>query len=182
MTGRRGGAKRRLAAGLLPMTANRGSLAESNPAMKPAFCLIAAIANLIALTGCDTFEHRAKEKAASFAALDQPARAKLERGVIEVGNTPDMVYIALGAPDEKIGTTTRRGTEQTWIFNRYFQEFAGNVQTGYRRVVIYHPATKSYTTYYDPIYSDVFVDRTEECIRITFRDGKVTAIEEPKDP
>ena len=137
---------------------------------------------LAVLTGCDTFEKRSKEKAAVFAALDPQSRAKLEHGVIELGNTPDMVYIALGQPDDEFETTSARGKEKTWIFNSYHQEFAGNQQTGYQRVLVMNKDKLGYTVYYEPVYSNVYVEHTEEKIRITFRDGKVAVIEQPKAP
>ena len=134
------------------------------------------------LTGCDTFEHRSQQKAETFAALDPQARAKLARGVIEIGNTPDMVYIALGGPDDEYETATPRGKETTWIYSSYHQEYAGNHQTGYRRVLIYDKSTMGYVAYFEPVYTDIFLEHAEEKIRLTFRAGKVVVVEQPKSP
>jgi hypothetical protein len=144
--------------------------------------LLVAALTLLALAGCDTFENRTRQKAAVFAALDPQTRAKLQGGVIELGQTPDMVYIALGAPDDEYENASAHGTEKTWIYNSYHQEFAGNQQTGYRRVLVYNPDTRRYTSCFEPVCTNIFVEHTEERIRITFRDGKVTVIEQPKLP
>lgn len=148
--------------------------------MKRLLLLLSAVLTLLAASGCDTFENRAKKKPEVLAALTPEAREKLRRGIIEIGNTSDMVYVALGAPDDEYETTSTRGKEKTWVFNSYHQDYAGNVQTGYHRMLVYDPAIKGYVVYYEPVYDDVYVDRVEERIRITFQDGKVTVIEQPK--
>lgn len=148
--------------------------------MKRPLLLLSAVLALLVMSGCDTFESRAKKKPEVLAALAPEAREKLRRGIIEIGNTTDMVYVALGAPDDEYETTSARGKEKTWVFNSYHQDYAGNIQTGYHRVLVYDPAAKGYVVYYEPVYDDVYTERIEERIRITFQDGKVTVIEQPK--
>jgi hypothetical protein len=145
-------------------------------ALRPTLAVLA----LFALAACDTFEHRSKEKAATFSALDPQTQAKLERGIIELGQTEDMVYIALGRADDEFETTTAKGIEKTWIFLSYTQEFAGNHKVGYERVFVYNEKSGTYTAYLQPVYRNIFVERAEERLRITFRNGKVVAIEQPK--
>ena len=142
--------------------------------------LVSAVLLSVALAGCDTFARRSGEKAAVFAALTPAQREKLKQGVIGIGDTPDMVFIALGRPDEKRETATAGGRETIWIYDSYHQEYEGNLQTGFHRLLVYDPVRKSYLVYYDPIYTDIYSERTEENIRVTFRDGKVAVIEQPK--
>jgi hypothetical protein len=134
----------------------------------------------LALAGCDTFDKRSQEKASTFAALAPEEREKLRRGVIEIGNTPDMVYIALGRPDETRETATPEGRETIWIYNTYHQEYEGNIRTGYRRILLFDPVRNRYTVFYEPVYTDVFSHHEEENIRIVFRDERVVMIEQPK--
>jgi hypothetical protein len=150
--------------------------------MKRTLSLLAVTLSLLVVTGCDTFERRSQEKAAVVATLDAPTRVKLEHGIVEIGYTTDMVYLALGAPDDEFETTSAQGREKTWIFNSYHQDYAGNRQTGYRRVVVRNEKTNTTSVMLEPVYSDLYVNRTEERIRITFRDGKVAVIEQPKLP
>lgn len=149
------------------------------PPMKRSL-LLAATLLVVVLAGCDTFEHRAQQKAATFASLTPEQREKLKHGVIGLGDTTDMVYIALGAPDEKEEKTTATGRESDWIYNVYHEEYAGNVVSGYHRVLVYDPARKRYAVYIDPIHTDVYQETEEEYIRVSFQDDRVVAIEQPK--
>lgn len=142
--------------------------------------LFFALLVAVLLAGCDTFDRRSKEKAVTFESLTPEQREKLKRGVIELGNNQDMVYIALGRPDQTRETDTPEGHETVWIYNSYHREYEGNFQTGYRRILVYDPARKRYFVYYDPIYTEVYSEHEDEHIRIVFRDGKVVQIEQPK--
>lgn len=135
---------------------------------------------LLSLAGCSTFEKRAEEKATIFAALGADAQEKLRQGIVEIGYTPDMVYIALGSPDSKSERTTVDGSDMTWIYSAYYSEYRGTSNVGYRRIVDYNPVTKSYIVYYEPVQVDHYEERVEDRIRITFRDGKVAVIEQAK--
>jgi len=145
------------------------------------FIFLLAAALVVALAGCDTFERRSQQKAAAFASLTPDQREKLKHGTIELGQTPDMVYIALGEPDEKHETTTAKGRDIAWIYYSYRPEYEGTVRTGVHRVLVYDASSKRSTVFLDPIYSDIYSEHAEENIRVTFRDGKVTEIELPKE-
>ena len=134
----------------------------------------------VLLAGCSTFERRSQEKAATFESLSPEEREKLKRGVIEIGNSPNMVYIALGRPDQTRERATAEGRETIWTYTSYHREYEGQYQTGYRRILLYDPVRKRYTVFYDPIYTDVYSNHTEEHIRIKFVDDKVVEIEQPK--
>lgn len=149
--------------------------------MKRSLLLLATLTALL-LSACDTFERRAQEKAATFEQLSPAERAKLKRGEIEMGNTPEMVYIALGRADEQHEKTTPTGREMVWTYKTYHQEYEGNVHTGYRRVVLWDPGLKRYVVFYDPVYAEVYSEHSEENIRVKFHDGKVVEVEQPKGP
>lgn len=134
----------------------------------------------LATAGCSTFEKRAKERAATFSALDEATRARLEEKELRVGDTEDMVYIALGAPDEKRETLNEAGRDTMWIYNAYWQEYQGTHFVGYRRHVVGTPGTGNYRVYFEPIHRDVYASRMEERIRVTMRDGRVTVVEQVK--
>lgn len=134
----------------------------------------------LTLAGCDTYEHRAKEKAATFAALSPAQREQLKHGAIQLGDTPDMVYIALGEPDEKRSTTTAKGPKEVWIYNAYHDELSGEIHTGYRRELVYDRARRQFVVFYVPFTVEPIETVAEEYIRVAFRGGKVTEIEQPK--
>lgn len=137
-----------------------------------------ALAVLTALVGCNTFERRAKEKGAIFHALDTATQTRLEARQIEVGDTQDMVYISLGAPDEKKDELTAGSRITTWVYSAYWQEYQGTRLVGYRRQVLYDPGSKSYRVYHEPDYQPVYAPRVEDRVRITFQNGRVTVVEQ----
>lgn len=141
---------------------------------------LAFIAALLGLAGCSTFEKRAEQKADVYTRLDAATQGKLKQGLVEIGYSPDMVYIALGSPDQRNETVTTQGRKEIWIYNSYYSEYRGSEHLGYRRYVDYNPVTKKYFIYYEPVRVDVYRDHVEERIRITFEDGKVTMIEQAK--
>lgn len=138
----------------------------------------AAIVLLASLAACSTFERRAKEKGAVFHALDAATQARLEARQIQVGDTEDMVYISLGAPDEKKEHLTAGSRTTTWVYSAYWQEYQGTRLVGFRRLVVYDPGSKSYRVYHEPDYQPVYAPRVEDRMRITFQDGRVTVIEQ----
>lgn len=145
--------------------------------MRP-FLLVLLFATL--LSGCSTFERRSAEKSATFNQLDEATRQRLKERDITVGDTQDMVYIALGVPDEKRDRITLDASETTWIYNAYWQEYQGQALVGYRRHVVFDPGSRRYRVYYTPVEQSVYAQREEERIRVTFDRGQVTSIEQVK--
>ena len=137
---------------------------------------------LLGLTACSTFESRAKKRPELYASLDAATKARLEIGAIDLGDTPDMVYLALGAPDEKREQVTSAGSSQTWIYSDYWHEYQGTRLVGYRRDVIYNPATKTYVTSTVPDYQPIYAPRVEDRLRITFQNGRVSVVEQAAKP
>lgn len=148
----------------------------SSPMRKSLFFLFAAVL----LTGCSTFERRAEEKSTTFSQLDASTRQRLKDRDITVGDSQDMVYIALGVPDEKRDRISVEGSETTWIYHAYWQEYQGQALVGYRRHVVFDPGSRRYRVYYTPVEQSVYAEREEERIRVTFTDGQVTTVEQVK--
>ena len=129
--------------------------------------------------GCNTFERRAEKKAAVFQTLDTATQARLQAGQLLVGDTEDMVFIALGKPDEKRERTTPEARTTTWVYNRYWQEYRGEAIVGSRRVEVRNKAG-GVSYYYEPIRQPVYETREQERLRVTFAGGKVSVIEQAK--
>jgi hypothetical protein len=147
--------------------------------MKHLFLLAAAVLGLV-LSGCSTFESRAKQRSATFESLAPAEREKLRQGVIELGNSPDMVYIALGDPDAKREKATAEGRETIWTYNTYHQDYEGPMFAGYRRHLVYDRYARRYVVYHEPVFTEVYSEHAEENIRIKFRNDRVVEIEQPK--
>ncbi len=145
----------------------------------PLFLFAAVL--LFAFAGCSTFQSRAKQKAAVFNTLDAATQARLESGEIRVGDTMDAVYIALGFPDEKRVQTTAKEQNAVWIYNRYWQEYRGDAFQRSRPVAIKDPSTGATKIYYEPVYRPIYENRTQERLRVTFKDGQVSVIDQAKN-
>ena len=135
---------------------------------------------LLVLAACSTVDSRIREKSAVFSKLEPATQAKIKQGIIELGFTTDMVYIALGRPDaikERVGAT---GRETTWKYDTYYERYEGTVHTGYRRFVYWDKRTNTYRIYHEPVFRDIYSEYRETYIRVIFKDGRVTAIEQTK--
>ena len=142
--------------------------------------LLFASVCLLSLAACSTFESRSKQKASVFNSLDTATQARLQAGEILIGDTLDAVYIALGEPDEKKTSTTDKGKTTTWIYSRYWQEYQGEAYVGSRPVYVKNPTTGTVSVYYEPVRQPVYANRSQERLRITFKNDKVSVIERPK--
>lgn len=148
--------------------------------MRPTLVLLLAILTLT-FAGCNTFDRRAREHAGVFNTLPPDTQARLKERVIHVGDTQDMVYIALGAPDKKQQSTTAAGQSSTWIYNRYWQEYRGEAYAGYRRIAVRNPKTGATTVYLEPIRRPVYTPREQPVMRVTFDNGLVAVVEQARD-
>lgn len=157
-----------------PRFAARGLAAS----MKTAFFSLAALACAgLFFAGCNGFEHRAEQKSATFNALDDATQQRLKSGNIAVGDTPDMVYIALGVPDAKRQRLTSDGREVIWVYKTYYQDYRGTELIGYRRYFV--PAGPNrYVVHFEPVAREVYDERSEENMRITFVNDHVSSVEQ----
>jgi hypothetical protein len=140
--------------------------------------VIGCSAVLLLLGACNSFHRRAQEKAAVFGTLDAATQTRLEARSIQVGDTPDMVYIALGLPDEKRDIQDAAGRSTVWIYKNYWREYEGSRLVSYHRSVAYDNVAKSYRVLEQPEYRPEFVSRSEDRLRVTLKDGKVTMIDQ----
>jgi hypothetical protein len=138
----------------------------------PLLCLVAA------LVGCSTVNSRIEEKSAYFNTLDPQTQARIRESVVHVGDTTDMVYIALGHPDRIREKASGKGQELTWIYNTYWEEYEGTHFAGYRRQAFFDRRANAWRIYYEPVRTEIYSERTEEYMRVMFKDGRVTAIEQ----
>lgn len=137
---------------------------------------IAALATVLALSGCDTFESRAHEKAAVYQSLPPATQQRLHRGQISVGDSQDMVYIALGYPDEVRQVATPRGVQTVWIYRTYWQQYEGSAWVGWHRTIVPMANGRGYYIVHEPVTEDVYSTHADEIIRVTFQNGVVSAV------
>lgn len=150
--------------------------------MKTPRCFLPTLAlGLALLAGCSTINSRIKEKSATFYSLSAQDQARLKQGIVNIGDTPDMVYIALGAPDAKRDTLAKNSETTTWLYKTYYQNYEGSVYVGYHRFFYWDGYLKAWRVYYEPVRQDVYSQHTQDRIRVVFQDGKVTTIDQAND-
>src|SRR5882724_10499641 len=126
-----------------------------------------AILCVAGLTGCSTFNSRAQEKAATYNALTPQTQQRLEKGKISIGDTPDMVFIALDTPDAKREITTTNGAESIWIYRTYWEDYTDAGWVGWHR--FYEPRMGGYSIYHERVPLALSRERVSDVIRITFK-------------
>jgi outer membrane protein assembly factor BamE (lipoprotein component of BamABCDE complex) len=137
---------------------------------------------LLAFTGCQTVDTRIKEKPTVFASLDKTTQDMIKQGIIGIGYTEDMVYLALGSPDQIRESVTTTSRTVIWIYNSYTSYYDGIYGMGYGYGYGYpYPFYRPYAYYYGPPYGGGYHTEKEERIRVTFDSGKVTAIDQVKE-
>jgi len=141
---------------------------------------IAALAGAVCLAGCNSFQSRAEEKAAIFDTLPAATQQRLERGVIRVGDTQDLVYIALGYPDETREVTNADGTQPLWIYKTYWQQYEGTAWAGWRRLIVPAANGRGYVVFHEPVTRDIYRTRVDEVIRVAFANNVVSSVEQHK--
>jgi hypothetical protein len=103
--------------------------------------LLAASLGFVA--GCQSVDDRIKQKPEVFAAVDKATQDKIKQGIIDLGYSEDMVYLALGVPDQKRESITAAGRSVVWVYNTYYQRYDGTAFVGYERRVYYDPLLKT---------------------------------------
>jgi hypothetical protein len=82
----------------------------------------ACIAVLLAACATSTIETRKQERWTAYMALTPEQRQLVDQGQIRVGMNADAVFIAWGAPAEKLETETEREHVTTWIYEGQWME------------------------------------------------------------
>jgi hypothetical protein len=149
--------------------------------MKLPLSLLLLATAILGLAGCQSVESRIKEKPEAFAQVDKATQDKIKQGIIDLGFSEDLVYLALGAPDQKRESVTATGNTTSWIYNTYYDRYDGSVHAGYHRQVYFDPYLRTYRVYYRPVFAETYVTEKEERIRVVFKDGKVSVIEQTKE-
>ncbi len=124
----------------------------------------------ICLSGCVT------PKPTTATTLEPKIQAKVKRGIVEPGYTPEMVYLALGkptSPKDNLVDATRDGT---WVYENFVQNERDFIKAGFRRRVVFDPVKRSDVIVTEPVDPRLFPNLQPHSLHITFRDGRVSEI------
>lgn len=165
----------------------RSSLANApvvaSSIMKKLFQLPLVLSVVLLLGACSTIDSRIKEKGLVYDSLDANTKAKIAHGDVDLGFTPDMVYIALGDPDVKRHIRAANGEAEQWIYRSYYDAYDdfGFAGYGYHRwFAPYGGYGRGYRVYWEPVYPGFYHEMPEDDIRVTFTNGKVVMIDQAR--
>lgn len=148
---------------------------RSLPLLRPTvFALAAALA---VVAGCNT-----AKQPTSATTLEPAIRKKVEKGVIEPGFTPEMVYLALGKPTvpaDGLADATRDGT---WEYHRFTTARRDFLRPGFRQRVVADAGRGKDVVVTEPLDAKLFPHLSDPALVITFREGRVSEIAHLKRP
>jgi hypothetical protein len=137
--------------------------------MHRSIALIAATAVLV-VAGCSTTPTTATK-------MDSKIRAQVDKGIIEPGFTPEMVFLALGKPSEPSESLSDATTNGTWVYNEFTGTNRDFIRAGFRQRVVFDPKRKSDVVVTEPIDTKSIPNLRSNSLHVTFRDGRVVDIQ-----
>ena len=140
--------------------------------MKTFLAILATAAGLFWLSGCSTPETRIRQNPDLFSHLAPDQQQAIREGRVGIGFTPEMVKLALGDPDRVRIRTDVTGRSELWHYITYENADGVILYSGW-----YH---RGWRDVYHPYYLDVDARREHSRMTVTFRDGRVTSIEQDK--
>ena len=133
------------------------------------------------LAGCSSVGQRISQRQAEFNALDAVSQENIRNGQVDLGYTPDMVYMALGEPTRREQRLSPKGVLMVWYYKDYYQEPVGTADVALHRQIIYNPRTRTYAILMTPVPVEAYALHAEDKVKIEFLNGKVSAVEQDKD-
>ena len=132
---------------------------------------------LLLLAGCATTPtQRIAKNQDLFDSFPVAAQARIRGGQIDLGFTPEMVRIALGEPQRTLLRRTPEGDAECWLYLdtvRRYERQRANING----LSLSSPGGTRAVG--GSIWINVMQEREFVRVRVEFRDGTVTAIEEP---
>ena len=138
--------------------------------MKRSIVLLGLLLGLFALGGCSTPATRIRQSPELFNSLSAQDQELIKQGKVAVGFTPEMVKLAVGEPDRIYTRTDADGKNESWVYTSYSSR--GGTMVYYRGFYHrWHPGMYAF-------YADYSDREAVERYRVTFKDGRVSSIEE----
>jgi hypothetical protein len=142
--------------------------------MHPSLPLLAAV-SLLLIAGCAT------RTPTTATRLEPDIKAKVDKGLIEPGFTPEMVFLALGKPTEPAQSLSDATTNGTWVYRDFQRNDRMLVKAGFRRRVVSDPNKKTDVIVNEAIDPKVLANLPARSLHVTFRDGRVVEIQRGAD-
>ncbi len=124
-----------------------------------------------AFVGCSTPATRIQKNLEAYNRLPPAQQQLIKEGKIAMGFDQTAVMLALGEPDRVRERTDARGTSEVWVYTEWETGSGAPLYTGF-----YHRCFR----YEYPYYLYAPYRRERDMIRVTFKEGKVVAIDKEK--
>lgn len=138
----------------------------------PSSPALLAAAGLLLATGCAT-----TRTPTTATKLEPAIRAKVDKGVVEPGFTPEMVFLALGKPSEPADNLVDATTNGTWVYHNFTRNDRDLPKAGYRRRVVFDATKQSEVIATEQIDFKASPHLQAHSLYVTFRDGRVVEIQ-----
>ena len=125
---------------------------------------------LLLATGCvsSTPQSRISKNREAYSRFPSNVQRMISAGMVDVGFTPEMVRLAVGAPNREFSRQTENDSSEVWVYHDSSPRFSFGFGIGsYGRHSSSSVGVATSTGDYD----------REERMRVVFRDGHVTEIE-----
>ena len=138
---------------------------------------LAAASAALALAGCNTASTRLSKSPTTATTLEPAIKAKIDKGIIEPGFTPEMVYLALGKPTTPAQGLADATVNGTWVYRDFTRNDRDFVRAGFRRRVVFDPVKRGDVIITEPVDAKAFPNLEPRSLHVTFRDGRVVEIQ-----
>lgn len=136
------------------------------------FIVVLASVVLLSAAGCTT-----SRIPTTATTLEPKIRAQVEKGIIEPGFTPEMVFLALGKPSEPADSIVDATSNGTWVYHDFNRDDRAFLRAGFRKRVVFDPAKNGDVVVTEPVDPKASSDLRANSLRVTFRDGRVVDIQ-----
>ena len=126
---------------------------------------------LLLIAGCAT------PQPTTSTSLEPKIRAKVDKGIIEPGFTPEMVYLALGKPSEPAQSLSDATTNGTWVYHDFHRTDAGLVKAGFRTRSVFDSTKNAEVIKTEKIDPQALPKLKAHSLHVTFREGRVVEIQ-----
>lgn len=140
--------------------------------------LLAISCVLLFSSGCETTGSRVQSRLEAYNGWDASTQVRLRQGIIQDGDSYDMVYVALGTPNEKDDIPVVGGeTLTTWEYSRLVQRNLIEETVGYQEESEFDIKTGTRINHKIPIREKVSRPTKERGMLVIFRQGIVSSVQ-----
>jgi len=127
---------------------------------------------VLAFAGCTSPATRIRDNPSAFFALDAATQERVRRGEIAVGDTAEIVRLAMGRPLR----ITDSPDGQTWVYRDRPRDPNDYITNGFRHRVEFDPVTRGNVVTIEPVDDRLFPNLRSHTIQVSLRGGRVTRI------